>query len=666
MKRTLSLIIVLMVASLLYSCILSKTPKTTLVTALSGSPMTFSVTIFPLGANFAWTLDGTPQVNTKNSFIYTPSHGEHVLSVTAKHILGTDTQTWNILDAEAVEPVGSSGGTIAVTNPSSPLIGAQADIPAGALPTTVTLTISEAQTPAGLPGQLAGPCVDFGPDGTQFSTPVGLSLPYADADNDGKVDGTGVSEDQVKAYFFNENANAWEEVPIIGRDFDANLVRVQATHFSLYNTVVNNKNNNWGTSMLIGPGNCAWHQLAIDSYGNAIVIWLQWDGTHYYIWANRYTPLNGWGTAEPIETDPVGRPDSIFIYSQDYGPQIAMDPEGNAIVVWWQWDGIWMNIWANRYTPSEGWETPELIETDDIGNAKYPDVAMDPNGNAIAVWILPGHIAANRYTPTGGWGTAEMIDTYGTDNSSLGPRVVADSESNAIAVWPSGGNIWANRYTPAGGWGTARLIGPDNGNSDVPQISIGQNGNAVVVWERGPTGNPTEIWANLYTPASGWSTAELIDTDNIDEIKTLPQVAIDPYGNAIAVWYKFQFPYDSEINLKIWANRYTSASGWDTPEIIETNNDEIQGMPHVAIDSNGNAIAVWMQQPLADVVQSNIWANRYTPADGWETPELIETDDTEYAAFPQIAMSPDGNAIAVWGQQPVDGTMGNIWANCFK
>jgi hypothetical protein len=45
-----------------------------------------------------------------------------------------------------------------------------------------------------------------------------------------------------------------------------------------------------------------------------------------------------------------------------------------------------VSIWSNRYTPSFGWGTAEPIETWDGGRAREPEVAMDTNGEAVAVW----------------------------------------------------------------------------------------------------------------------------------------------------------------------------------------------------------------------------------------------------------------------------------------
>ncbi len=75
----------------------------------------------------------------------------------------------------------SKGGTITVGQADDPVLaGTSIVIPAGALPADTTVTIAEGATrvaPAG--AQTAGPVATFGPDGTKFSTPATITLPYA-------------------------------------------------------------------------------------------------------------------------------------------------------------------------------------------------------------------------------------------------------------------------------------------------------------------------------------------------------------------------------------------------------------------------------------------------------------------------------------------------------
>jgi len=97
MKRSLSIVIMLSIGALLSGCIVSKTPNTNDVNIPFGEQVTFSIVVFPPTATYAWTLDEAPLSNAESSYVYTAQGGEHFLTVKAKHIFGTDTQTWTIL-----------------------------------------------------------------------------------------------------------------------------------------------------------------------------------------------------------------------------------------------------------------------------------------------------------------------------------------------------------------------------------------------------------------------------------------------------------------------------------------------------------------------------------------------------------------------------------------
>jgi hypothetical protein len=409
----------------------------------------------------------------------------------------------------------------------------------------------------------------------------------------------------------------------------------------------------WGTAALIetdNAGNAYYPQIAIDTAGNALAVWYQSDGTLLNIWANRYTAGTGWGTAALIETDNSG---------SAYDPQIAIDAAGNALAVWDQTNGTRSNIWANRYTAGTGWGTAELIETDNTGNAYFPQIAFDTAGNALAVWHQSEgtrfNIWANRYTAGSGWGTAELIET---DNAGIAyyPQIAIDAAGNALAVWQQSDgtryNIWANRYTAGSGWGKAAMIETDNaGDAWSPQIAFDAEGNALAVWYQSD-GTRLNIWANRYTAGTGWGAAALIETDNAGDAWS-PQIACDAAGNALAVWEQ-----SDGTRYNIWANRYTAGAGWGTAELIETDNAGIAYYPQIAFDATGNALAVWEQ---SDGTRHNIWTNRYTAGAGWGAASLIETDNAGGAYKPQIACNAAGNALAVWWQS--DGTRNNIWAN---
>lgn len=410
----------------------------------------------------------------------------------------------------------------------------------------------------------------------------------------------------------------------------------------------------WGTAALIetdNTGSAYVPQVAMDGSGNALAVWQQHDGTRYNVWSNRYAAGTGWGVAALIETDNV---------SDASDPQIAVNANGNAMAVWAQHDGARRNIVANRYTVGTGWGAVALLETDNAGNAMEPQVAMDASGNGLAVWTQDDgtHVAvmANRYTAGSGWGTAAPIETNSAGDANE-TRIAIGANGNALVVWQQHDgmriNIWSNRYTTGTGWGTAELIETDNaGDAYSPRIAFDANGNAQAVWSQFD-GTRSNIMANRYAAGSGWGTATILGGALN---AATPQIAFDTSGNALAVWVQPDGP-----RYSIWSSRYTAGTGWGTAALIETDNSGDAGSPRIAFDASGQALAVWGQ---SDGTRINIWTNRYTAGSGWGTAALIETNNAGDANEPQIALGANGNALAVWYQS--DGTRTNVWSNRFQ
>src|SRR6266550_1030218 len=81
---------------------------------------------------------------------------------------------------------------------------------------------------------------------------------------------------------------------------------------------------------------------------------------------------------------------------------------------------------------------------------------------------------------------------------------------------------------------------------------------------------------------TGWGTATSLG-QNFTPKAQVPKIAMDPQGNAIAVWQQG----DASGIMSIWANRYDVASGtWGTATLIESNSGTAF-LPHVGMDNNG-------------------------------------------------------------------------------
>jgi len=324
------------------------------------------------------------------------------------------------------------------------------------------------------------------------------------------------------------------------------------------------------------------------------VVWLQDDGTGIdSIYANRYVAGSGWGTAGLIEggSGEVGE------------PQIALDGSGNAIVVWDQDDGTGVgSIYANRYVAGSGWGTATAIESDDI-NVGRPMIAVNGSGHAVAVWPESEganySFHANRYTAGSGWGTATNIGIVTGEVTRY--KIAMDKDGNAIAVWSqsdgTANNIYTNYYVPETGWGTAKTLENEPYDAWSPEIAFDGYGDAIAVWTQSD-GTAIRVWAKQYSLGFWEAGKTNIESDPHDCYG--PKIAINKSGDTVVVWQT----YPSVI---LWSNSYTLGS-WEASKEIASGT-VLNGRQEVAINNNGDAVVVWAHG--TGIEQTQIWANFY-------------------------------------------------------
>ena len=170
-------------------------------------------------------------------------------------------------------------------------------------------------------------------------------------------------------------------------------------------------------------------QIAMDPSGNSVMVWTRFDGTNLRIQA-KWRAANGgtWGPTESISE--AGRDASA--------PQVALDPGGNAIAVWTQWDGAHSRTHA-AFRPTGGSFGGDQTISPSGRDANKPQIAMDSTGDAVAVWYrfdgTTDRIQAAVRPANGSFGGAQTISALGQE--SFDPRVAAgpNLDVNGVAVW---------------------------------------------------------------------------------------------------------------------------------------------------------------------------------------------------------------------------------------
>jgi hypothetical protein len=176
-----------------------------------------------------------------------------------------------------------------------------------------------------------------------------------------------------------------------------------------------------------------------------------------------------------------------------FEPQVAVDTSGNVISVWTRSDGANFRIQSSTRTPNGDWSTPETI-SDPLQSASTPSVAIDPSGNAVAVWTRSDgtnlRIQA-AYRPAGGpFQPATTVSASGQDASA--PTISMDNSGNALVAWQRTDGVKlrvqaAIRSPGMGGtFGTISTLSASGQDAFEPKAAAGPNvdANGVVVWTR--------------------------------------------------------------------------------------------------------------------------------------------------------------------------------------
>lgn len=379
---------------------------------------------------------------------------------------------------------------------------------------------------------------------------------------------------------------------------------------------------------LSAAGSAGGPKVALDAAGDAVTVWNQSAGGYSIVQAT-VRPAGGlWSP-----------PESLSAAGQNaYEQQVAVDGAGNAVAVWRRWNGAnWLVQSAVRPTGG-AWSAPHDLSAPGQ-DALAPEVALDAAGNAVAVWQRSNGAAfvaqAAVRAAGGAWGTAENLSAGGAHS----PQVAVDPAGNAIAVWyltnGTTSTVQAAVRPTGGPWGSPQDVSAPGDGAGLPQVGVDAAGDAVAVWD-GSDGSNDIVQASARPAGGAWSPPQ--DLSALGQNAMAPQVALDPAGNADAVWER-----SNGSAYVIQAARRPAAGAWGLPQNLSVPGEPALD-PEVALDPAGNAVAVWRHGNGGnDVIQASA-----RPLGGnWEDPKDLSSS---IALAPDVALDPSGNAVAVWAR----------------
>lgn len=374
-----------------------------------------------------------------------------------------------------------------------------------------------------------------------------------------------------------------------------------------------------------------------------------------------------WLPDQALEADDPG---TGLDYSYVYSPDIAMDSRGYAYAVWNDFAPTATTARAAVHPPGSVWNDPVTLQSATTENLH---VSAGDNGAAVAVWQNDEEAAVYATVrepgggdsggPGGGWNRPISLSTVA---GATTPRIAVDDDGDAIAVWQQGSDIIMASNRPAGGapldprdgWTDPVPLSTSGATAVEPQVGVDAHGDAVAAWLEGSSGNHVVKVKERSRDTGAWGTATSLSTSGSSEM----QLAVGDDGTAAAIW--LQAPANS-----IQAYVRPAGDQWPAspaPELLASSLTVFVSalpLPRVAVDAAGNVFAVWREDGKSQkTVEIQADVRPAGPGKTFESPPTgISARDVEpkpgepesgekwSAAYdPRVAAAGNGKAVAVW------------------
>lgn len=241
----------------------------------------------------------------------------------------------------------------------------------------------------------------------------------------------------------------------------------------------------------------------------------------------------------------------------------------------------------------------------------------------------------------GPWITPPVALTPPLSGIAMGPQLAIGPDGTTTVVWSrSGGSGWgveASTRSPGGAFPTTpedlSAGGPD---AHIPQVAVGQDGTATVVWSR-TSGPNAVVQARTRSPGGVFGPAVNVSSSGRQDY--VMGVAVAPDGATTVVWEEADGP-----NWTVYANTRQAGGAFGAPVQLSSSASGGEPMPRLVAGGDGATTVVWNQHTGASwVVQAST-----RPARGsFGSPADLSAPSTT-PPNPQVAASSDGTTTVVW------------------
>ena len=222
------------------------------------------------------------------------------------------------------------------------------------------------------------------------------------------------------------------------------------------------------------------------------------------------------------------------------------------------------------------------------------------------------------------------------------PDLALDADGDAVVVWSgSVDGTWSvlAATRPAGGsWSRPQVLSRAPRATE-PQVAVDEAGRAVAVW-RESTASASVVQSAILVDGD-WTWGQTLSEDGFHVFE--PQVAVSADGQVAIGWTR----NNATLNDRAVHAAVGEIGGrWQVSMLSPTGAHSVD----IGVADDGSAAAVWQQG-------GTVVGASGTPAGVWTAPQQLSTRP---ALSPSVAVSPSGDAVALWLTSGLGGTSPGI------
>ena len=398
--------------------------------------------------------------------------------------------------------------------------------------------------------------------------------------------------------------------------------------------------------------------VALDSSGRALVAWLAASRS---VQASSRSSSGDW-------TKPVNVSGTLDRRGRPNGVDVVMADDGSGLVAW---SGYTTQVvsWSGSR-----WSAPSLLAQPGHRSdfTSVPRIAVNVRGQALALFDAPRIVTygSGGYGGIGdpfpvlarrdadGWhvvaaltGPARVKPVFGRPGQwkrLSRPRLALDAAGRLVIV---GGTEGVEATTGSLDGRFAPLQKLDSSTNPGEMGLAGDDaGGAVAAWTRG-----TNLVAANLDAGGRWTTRIVATPGFYGDIDF--HLSVNAHGDAVIAYrakargvHGPRFPARNpteRADRLIQAVTYSATTGtWSRPTTLSSPGRPVND-PRTGIDSEGDALVVWVDGPNNGQEPSRLVSSEGTPGGAWKAAADVTPAVSDPIA-PALAVAADGTAVAAW------------------